>query len=150
MRLLSVCVLLSLLLVSCSDLTVDSEVMHEIPEIVASETVEFDYPNVVKVLSETSVEVSLPKTKILDTVTLLENLDVTNYFPGTYLVSRNFVEQFVNTLLSLGHIITVSYLTNVFIYIHMEYENYTYLIWWSNNQLTLAGDFTLIREFFLR
>ena len=147
MRLLSVLMLVSLLLTACSAPLEEDEI--EIFQADVQYT-EFVFPNAVQVLGEISTEVPLPQTKLLETGYIRETLDASSNFPGTYLVPRVFTEQLVNTLLSLGHSIAIDYVTDIFIYLHMEHENYTYLVWWSNNQLMLAGDFAVIRESFLR
>jgi len=150
MRLLKTLVLISLVaLTACLP---ESGYTHAVYE----DVIEFDstlthsFPNAVRVLGEGSDKVSLPSTDLLDIDYILDTLELTNHFPGVHLVSRSFVEQMVNTLLSLGHIKTIENITDIFMYLHMEYGNYSYLVWWSNNQLMLAGDFVIIRESFLR
>ena len=115
-----------------------------------SDIVTRERPRTIVVLSEGAMEVGIPYTELLEPRIILEKLDTTSDFPGIYLISRSFVEQMVNTFVSLGHIVEDKVVTDTFIYMYMEYENYTYIIWWTNNQLTLAGDFFILREMFLR
>jgi len=140
---------LVIFITACSSPEPDEEIKIEAGEPL-EELLLYELPNTVRVLSENSIKIALPDTELLDVAYILETLELTNDFPGTYIVSRKFAEQMVNTLISLGHTITNEYITDVFIYLHMEYGNYNYLIWWSNNQLMLTGDFVIIRESFLR
>jgi len=149
MRLLASLILVSslLLVTACSNDTVYEEAAASEYFVEVSAHI---FPNTVRVLGENSVKMPLTRTELLEVSSILETLELTNHFPGAHLASRSFTEQMVNTLLSLGHTITIEYITDIFIYLHLEYGNYSYLIWWSNNQLVLAGDFVIIRESFLR
>jgi len=155
MRILKSFIILSLLfLTACSDnLSREKFEPDDINEAIETteESEEYDqFPNAVRVLREGAELVSLPETELLDIDYMLDILSGSTNFPGVHLVSRRFTEQMVNTLLSLGHIIIVECITDIFMYLHMEWGNYTYLVWWSNNQLMLTGDFVIIRESFLR
>jgi hypothetical protein len=150
MNLLKALALISLLffVTACSEAEVAEEPVISEPETEAE--TERELPNAVRVLSENAEQVPLPSTELLSVESILETLDLNGDFPGTYIVSRRFTEQMINTLLSLGHTITDEYVTETFIYLTLECDNYSYLMWWSNNSLLLAGDFVTVRESFLR
>ena len=107
-------------------------------------------PNAVNVLREISESVSLSASEVICIQVMLDTLDLTNIFPGIYNVSRTFTEQIIYTLIYEEHNVTHLYVTDLFIYIHFEYMNYEYMMWWTANQLLIAGDFPIIREVFLR
>ena len=123
MRLLKGILLGSMLfvLVSCSEEPEHPEFYEDAGLFIEEEPI-FEFPNAVKVLAVNAVDAVIPRTEILETDYMLETLEMTLHFPGTHIVSRSFTEQLINTLLSLGHTITIDYVTDIFIYLHMEYS----------------------------
>lgn len=118
-----------------------------IDDISEYQTQDYILPKTVLVLLEGSTTQDLRDIDVtgLSMNYVYDSLDASTGELGTYIMGRYEIEKIVSILLYEKHTINTRSITNNFIYLHMDYDNYSYILWWNNNQLMVIGDFVTLR-----